>query len=62
MRERKAVLALYPQGDSPSRLLQSAALSGYVELRSYKDLDEARSIACEFIERHTKKYTATAFI
>jgi|GEM_PF-5393417 len=62
MRERKAVLALYPRGDSPSRLLQSAAQSGYVELRPYGNLDDALSIACEFIERHAQKYRANALI
>ena len=62
MRERKAVLALHPREVSPSRLLQAAAQSGHVELRPYHDMSDAHQIACEFIERHAKKYQARALI
>jgi hypothetical protein len=62
MRERKPVLALYPHDSNPSRLLQAAAESGYVELRPYSDINRAQAIACEFVERHAQKYRESALI
>jgi nucleoside 2-deoxyribosyltransferase len=61
MREHKPILCMHRRDITPSKLLEAAAISGYLEIRSYNGYDEMVRTACEFITRQAARYRQPAF-